>query len=228
MTKAVAAITLDLDDTLWDATPAIASAETRLREWMEQHVPAVAAAFPPPVFAQLRRDVAAEMPHIAHDFTALRHEALTRMLGAHGADKALADTCMDVFITARSEVELFPDVPEALERLASRYPLVALTNGNADIRRAGIGHFFSCTVNARSAGAAKPDARIFQSGCTHLKVDAAEVLHVGDHPEFDVRGARRAGLQAAWMNRQRLPWTGEPEAFIEVHDMRELCEALGV
>jgi putative hydrolase of the HAD superfamily len=145
----------------------------------------------------------------------------------HGAPAALADTGLEVFIAARSAVELFPDVPEALERLSSRYPLIALTNGNADIGRAGIARFFTCLVNARSAGCAKPDARIFLSGCSHVSARPSEVLHVGDDPDLDVRGALRAGLHAAWMNRERKPWPGEPDDHTEVHDLLALCERLG-
>jgi FMN phosphatase YigB (HAD superfamily) len=37
---------------------------------------------------------------------------------------------------------LFDDALPALEFLASRYPLVSLSNGNADVNARGIGHFF--------------------------------------------------------------------------------------
>jgi putative hydrolase of the HAD superfamily len=38
-------------------------------------------------------------------------------------------------------------------------------------------------------------------GCAH-----AEILHVGDHPETDIDGARQAGLYTAWMNRIDAEW----------------------
>jgi putative hydrolase of the HAD superfamily len=227
LTVAIKALTLDLDDTLWASAPAIAAAEAKLHAWLEDQAPAVAAAFPPQAFAKFRRTVAAELPHIAHDFTALRHEALTRILGLHGAPAALADAGLELFIAARSAVELFPDVPQALERLAARYPLVALTNGNADVAAAGVARFFTCTVNARSAGCAKPDSRIFLSGCSSLRFEPREVMHVGDDPDLDVRGALRAGLRAAWMNREGRPWPGEPDDYEEVGDLLALCERLG-
>ncbi len=53
-------------------------------------------------------------------------------------------------------------------------------------------------------------------------------MHVGDDPEFDVRGARRAGLQAAWLNRAGVPWSGEPEDYAEFPDLLALCDWLGV
>ena len=160
-------------------------------------------------------------------FTALRHEALRRALALHGHDERLADAAMDLFLAARSDVELFPEVLHALERLAARYPLVALTNGNADIERAGVARFFLGVTNPAVAGVAKPDARIFHAACGRAGVNAAEAMHVGDHPDLDVRAAARAGLQAAWMNRESAAWAGEPGPHREVHDLVMLCEALG-
>ncbi len=46
------------------------------------------------------------------------------------------------------------------------------------------------------AGAAKPDPRIFRAALERLGVPAAAALYVGDHPQHDVAGARRAGLRA--------------------------------
>jgi putative hydrolase of the HAD superfamily len=40
-------------------------------------------------------------------------------------------------------------------------------------------------------------------------VIAAEVLHVGDDPLADVVGARQAGMQAVWLNRESRRWPGE-------------------
>jgi FMN phosphatase YigB (HAD superfamily) len=37
-------------------------------------------------------------------------------------------------------------------------------------------------------------------------VNAREVLHIGDDPLADVIGATRAGLQAAWLNRDAREW----------------------
>lgn len=221
------ALTLDLDDTLWPSAPAIAAAEAKLHAWLEREAPRVATALPPPEFMRFRRSLMAELAPIAHDFTALRHEALRRAMTLHGHDPILADAAMELFLAARSEVELFPDVLDALERLSKRYQLIALTNGNADIHRAGVGRFFTCAINPREAGMAKPDPRIFHAACSRVTALAGEVMHVGDDPELDVRAAARAGLRAAWMNRGKVAWNGEPGPHAEYHDLLMLCEALG-
>ena len=89
----------------------------------------------------------------------------------------------------------------ALDRLRSRYRLFALSNGNADLHRCGIGDLFDGHVTAIAAGAAKPDARIYAVLIRMAGVSAAEILHVGDDPLADVDGARQAGMQTIWLNR---------------------------
>jgi putative hydrolase of the HAD superfamily len=228
MPQTIAAISLDLDDTLWPVEPVIERAERLLHEWCEQHAPGVAKALPPADFALYRRALAAEVPGIAHDYTALRLEALRRALRQHGEDHSLAQTALDVFLAARNEIEFFPDAIEALQRLSRRYRLVSLSNGNADIERIGIAGYFSAIVNARSAGCFKPDKRIFQAACESLGLPPQAILHVGDDPELDVRGAVNAGKRSAWINRHGRPWTGEPVDMAEFPDLLALCDWLGV
>jgi 2-haloalkanoic acid dehalogenase type II len=222
------AITLDLDDTLWPIDRVIERAEAVLHGWLEQHAPEVARALPPSSFAAYRRALALELPSLAHDFTALRREALRRALGQYGADGVLAEPAMEVFLAARNEVEFYPDALDALQRLSRHYSIVSLSNGNADLRRIGIDHYFVATVSPRSVGVAKPDARIFHAACAQVDSLPAEVLHVGDDPELDVRGALGAGVGTVWVNRQDKAWIGKPAQTVEVRDLLALCEWLGV
>jgi len=104
---------------------------------------------------------------------------------------------------------------------------VAVTNGNARLERIGIDHLFDAVVSARTAGAAKPARPIFDAAVSAGGARAHETLHVGDHPEFDVHGARAAGLRTAWLNRNGHEWPVEfepPEQTIT--NLRELDELL--
>jgi len=42
---------------------------------------------------------------------------------------------------------------------------------------------------------------MFHEACRLAGAAPEEVLHIGDDPHLDVLGARRAGLQAAWIRR---------------------------
>lgn len=220
-------ITLDLDDTLWDITPVIRRAETRLREWLAERYPRVVDMHQPEDIVELRAQVFAEHQDRSHDLTFIRCEVLARMGVAAGYGDDFVDEAFAVFDKERNTVELFPEVRPALESLSSRYTLVAVTNGNARLDRIGIDHFFHDVVSARSAGAAKPARPIFDAAVSVGGAAAHETLHVGDHPEFDVNGARSAGLRTAWLNRNGHEW---PDSFEPpdrtISNLRELDELL--
>ena len=199
-------LSFDLDDTLWPVGPVIEAAEQELYAWLQRTHPAVAQGHSLASMRALRAAVATQYPGQAHDLTFLRREALAQQFSAASHDVTLADHALEVFLTARNRVDLYPDVRPALERLKLRYRLFAVSNGNADLQRCGLAHYFDGHVTASRAGAAKPDARIFTRLLEEAGVSAPDVLHVGDDPLADVAGAQRAGLQAIWLNRDARPW----------------------
>jgi putative hydrolase of the HAD superfamily len=104
---------------------------------------------------------------------------------------------------------------------------VVVSNGNADVHRIGIGAHFAAVVNARSAGFAQPDRRIFEAACAAVELPAHRVLHVGDDPDLDVRGALAAGMACVWINRHGLPWVGATVECEQFADLTQLCAWLG-
>ncbi|KAF1045030.1 HAD family hydrolase [Xylophilus sp.] len=220
-------ITLDLDDTLWPVWPAITRAEHMLRQWLGEHAPATAALYSSTTaLREIREQVGRERQDLRHDLSELRREAIRRALAHAGEDPALAVPAFDVFFAERQRVELFEDVLPALDHLAARFPILALTNGNADVHRIGLGRYFRGTVSARDSGFGKPDARIFQAGAVALGLHASQVLHVGDDASLDALGALQAGMQTAWLNRGEHPWPHPDLPHAEVGDLLELCRLL--
>ncbi len=216
MSIAPRVISLDLDDTLWPVAPVIAAAEQALFGWLEVRCPQSVTGHSVESMRALRARVAAQFPDRSHDLTFLRRQALVEQfaaagVGAAGAGHAqsLADEALEVFLAARNRVEFYSDVRPSLVRLRASYRLIAVSNGNADLKRCGIGDLFDGHVTAIAAGAAKPDARIFEALKRMAGVSAAQVLHVGDDPLADVVGAMRAGMQAVWLNRESRRWPEE-------------------
>ncbi len=223
----ILALTLDLDDTLWPIAPVIEHAEAALQDFLHTHAPLVAKRWPVAEMRLLRERIAAEHPHLAHDFTAQRKLSLQHALTDVGADPDLVEPCFQAFIAARHQVELYPDVPTGLVRLAGQWRLAALTNGNADVQRIGLGQHFQFAICAREFGAAKPDAGIFLAACERLNLPPAQVLHVGDDPHLDVVGAAQAGMPTCWVNRHQMTWPAElPRADIEITDLHQLADWL--
>ena len=218
----IRAITFDLDDTLWDVWAVIARAEQRLHEWLEVHHPQIPEMFTTLELRQLSAEVIAEQPHIGHDRSRVRKEALSLAACRARCKNFCVDSAYDVFYAARNEVVFFEEVLPALERLARRYTLAALTNGNADIDKVGLGGLFDFAINAVDAGAAKPEPAMFEAACRRLGLAPSQIVHVGDDPQLDVSGAARAGFRTVWVNRSGGAWPGGDRADAEVKTLEEL------
>ena len=224
----IRAISLDLDDTLWPIWPTIQRAEGALHAWLAINAPGTAALFESPeALREIRNRIGHERPDLQHDMSALRRESIRQALIQAGDDPRLAEAAFEAFFAERQNVVLFPDALPALAFLADRYPLVGLTNGNADLARVGLARFFTANVSARAFGLAKPDARIFHAAAAAAGVEPHQVLHVGDDVLLDVLGARDAGMQAAWVNRVQALWPTPQPPEMEVATLAELCDALG-
>ncbi len=227
----IRAITFDLDDTLWPIAPAMLRAEQRLDAWLQAQCPRSAAAYPIEAMRALRDRVAQENPQIAHDFGAQRRLSLRAALLPHGYEEAHVSAAFAAFYAARNEVECYADALPALDQLKARYPLGAITNGNADLDAIGLQHYFRFSLRASDFGSAKPAADIFHAACDLLGLQPAEVLHVGDDPALDVVGAHQAGLRCAWLNRGDIRWSDldfaeSTRPDMVIRDLAELVEIL--
>ena len=221
------ALSLDLDDTLWPIWPAIERAEAALDAFLRERCPRTADKYPVAAMRELRERIAAEHPQYAHDFTRQRMLSLQHALRDCGDDQGHAQGAFDTFYAARNRIEFYPDALAALDRLAARWPIAALTNGNADLARIGIADRFAVFVAARNEGHAKPDAPIFHATCARLDVAPHEVLHVGDDPLLDVAGAHWAGMRTCWINRRDERWPGElPAPDLEFTTLAALADWL--
>jgi putative hydrolase of the HAD superfamily len=220
----IKAISLDLDDTLWPIWPTIERAEKVLHQWLVDHAPMAAALFSSPsALREIRDHLAASRPDLKHDLSAVRRESIRLALYRAGENPLLAEAAFEAFFAERQRVTLFEDARPCLEFLSARFPLVSLSNGNADLARVGLGSFFRAAISAREFGAGKPDPRIFHAAAGALEVAPEEVLHVGDDATLDALGALNAGMQAVWVNRSDHLWPHELEPHATVADLNELC-----
>ena len=222
-------ITFDLDDTLWDTAPVIASAETVLREWLSEHASNLGAV-PVEHLWSIRERVLADEPGLKHRISALRRRVLFHALEeagyVHGEASDLADKAFEVFLHARHQIEVFPEVEPLLELLANHYALGVVTNGNADVRRLGLADYFKFALCAEDIGIAKPDARLFHEALQRGGVSAEAAVHVGDHPGDDIAGAQQAGLRAVWFNPTGKVWEAERLPDAEIRSLTELPAVL--
>jgi 2-haloacid dehalogenase len=116
------------------------------------------------------------------DFAELLRAAAARRLGADGA-------ALDAVMDATQEAAVGVGV---------------LTNSSAETARsllAETGLELNPVVGTEEVEAFKPDARVYESGVAATGREPAEVILLTAH-WWDALGAKRAGLQAAWVSRQ--------------------------
>ncbi|WP_345295894.1 phosphoribosyltransferase family protein, partial [Luteimicrobium xylanilyticum] len=102
-------------------------------------------------------------------------------------------------------VPLHPDLPGLLAELGALVPLAVTSNTGmlpgttmrALLDAAGLLAPVRVLTFSDELGTGKPSPAIFEATVAGLGVPAAAVLHVGDNPVADVRGATGAGLRAA-------------------------------
>jgi FMN phosphatase YigB (HAD superfamily) len=83
-------------------------------------------------------------------------------------------------------------------------------------------HFDFIAASSR-IGFEKPHPGIFRWALGRARVDAGEALHVGDHLDADVEGARRAGIQPVLIDRRDRFAAGDvPEGTPLIHSLAEL------
>lgn len=224
--NSVRAVTMDLDDTLWAIAPVIVQAEKRMYDLLAATCPAVAESYSVDELREVRAQVELDFPELKHDLTAMRKLTLERVLLECGYDTSHVEPVFEEFIQARNDVALFPDVIPSLEQLSKRFPLVSISNGNADLNRIGLRRFFSACVSAREVGVAKPHPRAFLTACDRAGYPPEYVIHIGDHPQQDILGAAEVGMKTIWMNRDRQIWDHDHQPDAEVCSLSDVMKLL--
>lgn len=134
----------------------------------------------------------------------------------------------------------WPDVVGGLQRLKKGFVISTLSNGNVSLlvdmaKHAGLP--WDCVLSAELMRHYKPDPEVYQGAARLLDIDFDELLMVAAHPS-DLRGAARAGLRTALVNRplERGPNPGAeapPDALpddrfdLVASDFHDLADRLG-
>lgn len=201
----IQAMTFDLDDTLYDNRPIIRRVEADMVAWLHKHHP-ISATQTLRWWYEVKVAVATEDPWLPNDVTQWRFKQIERglyLLGYQESQaKQAASDAIDEVLRLRSDFSVPQHSHQVLAQLASRLPLVAITNGNVDVEKIGLSSYFSLVLKAGPDGYAKPHSQLFNKAQAFLSVPAKHILHVGDHLISDVAGAKQSGFQACWYNDQ--------------------------
>lgn len=163
------------------------------------------------------------------DLIKLRHDAMRRAFAdIDTPDSHLANRATDAYVEERNRNNVpFDDVVPGLDALHGMYTLGTLTNGSMRPERLGLEKFFDFIVmSVDHGGIEKPDPRIFEIAVREAGCEPCELLHVGDHIEYDVRGANDVGIRSVWLNRKGESSINGVKPDLEVTSLHKLTHAL--
>ena len=136
-----------------------------------------------------------------------RLRRVAESLGLRIERPQLANLATRMCAAWQAHVRLDPEAPQLLSRLQSADRKLALIS-NFDhppyvrqvLRSLELERFFSTILISGEVGFKKPDAQIFRLALGATRLQAHEVIHVGDTAD-DVEGAKAAGLRPIWLSR---------------------------
>lgn len=138
----------------------------------------------------------------------------------------------DAFMAGWQQLSPFPDCLPALERLASKYQLVALSNGNPwfldHLVENRIKFNFDDVISVEVAGSFKPHPGVYRSAARKLKMEPGQLIMVSSN-SFDVMGARTCGLRGIYIDRYDLPYEDtdpQYEPDLTLKDFNQMANAL--
>jgi putative hydrolase of the HAD superfamily len=199
-----AAVVFDLDDTLHDAAGLEAEMWTELCAAVRDELPEVDLAAMRERWLTARDELYVGVLEGRLDIEGYRREHLAKTLAPWGVpSEALTERTLALRHAQLDRARFVDDAVDLLARLRAQGVRTGLlTNGPSWMQRHKVEVLelepqLDAIAISEEIGAAKPDPAAFAAAVDLLGADAAETVMVGDHVDWDVRGALDAGMRGA-------------------------------
>jgi 2-haloacid dehalogenase len=163
--------------------------------------------------ATLRDGIALAASDSYADFREVGSAALMTELAAVPELRRPTGEAVEHVLDGFGALHVHPDVPDGLRLLRELEVRIAtLTNGSASIargllERAGLDQLVERHIDVTEVSRWKPAREPYLHACQALGVSEGDAVLIAVHP-WDIHGAKRAGLNAAWLNREGVPYPG--------------------
>jgi len=127
------------------------------------------------------------------------------------------------------KIRVYPDVNRLLQRLEGRFPLILTSNAgrefiDLEMEVTGLGGYFYRVFSATTDfGEVKKTVGFYQRICQILETRPQEIVHVGDHYEFDYLIPRSLGIRAFYLDR-----SGKRSGDSVIPELRDLEERFSI
>ena len=155
-----------------------------------------------------------------------RFERFLKRYGLENDPVATADRFVEIL---GQQVILLPHALEVVKFIASRLPIIILTNGITKVQKSRmalseIRAYISGLVISQEVGVSKPDPGIFRHALDAHGLQPHEVIMIGDSPTSDILGANNAGIDACWYNPKGKTLPDGVHARYTITDLRQILQ----
>lgn len=109
----------------------------------------------------------------------------------------------------RKNAEIYSEVPYVLKRLSDKYPLIISSNAKKEfievqLNQTSLNCYFSRVFSSTSDfHTVKKVTDFYAMICEKLKITPQEMIHVGDHREFDFLSPQKIGITSYFLDRAK-------------------------
>jgi len=109
----------------------------------------------------------------------------------------------------RNNVEIYPEVPSVLKRLSKNYILIISSNAKKEfidvqLTQAKLYNYFDKVFSSTSDfHTVKKVTDFYAMICKKLNISPQEMIHVGDHKEFDYLSPQKLGITSYYLDRKK-------------------------
>lgn len=124
-------------------------------------------------------------------------------------------------------VQVYPEVHDCLKMLRERYKLIILSNAarpfiQVEMQRGGLEDYFDLVISATSdLGLVKKEPEFYRRVLMQLEISPLQLIHVGDHWEFDYLVPKGMGIIALYLDRK-----GSRSGPEVIQDLTQLMDVL--
>ena len=112
-----------------------------------------------------------------------------------------------IFEKYEPQVKIYPEVIPLLEELKKKYILIVITAMPREFlipKMKNLEKYFKFSFSALSDFKELKNSEIYSKISKALKVPPKQILHIGDHWEFDYLAARKAGMNVIYLDRSNI------------------------
>jgi putative hydrolase of the HAD superfamily len=114
-----------------------------------------------------------------------------------------------MLLNYRKNVEIYPEVLSVLKRLSTQYSLIISSNAKKEfidvqLRQNKLSGYFDQIFSSTSDfHTVKKVTDFYAMICKKLSIQPQEMIHVGDHKEFDYLSPQKLGIAAFYLDRNK-------------------------